>query len=336
MTGGRPDADIPARIEPYVPGDAPAVIRLWNSAIGDAFPLTEEVLRQVLERNPSHRPGDAFLARVEGAPAGFAYAGLHRTDDPEMTSHHDRGFLQAVIVDERWRRRGIGRRLAAQVLRPAREQGVNRIEAGGGTFYLWPAVPAELPDALPFLAALGFVAGGTSFDLRGDVSRLDASEARDRLAADGLRVDPAEAEDRRAVLAFLFAEFGGEWWHDTRWFLDEGGDPADLLLLHDLNGGIVGLARIHTPATRPVGPPHFWSGRRPANAGGLGPIGIAALLQGRGLGSALLAVALDRLRQADLTDVVIDSTSLLGFYGRLGFAPWITYRHTSVAAGALP
>ena len=33
----------------------------------------------------------------------------------------------------------------------------------------------------------------------------------------------------------------------------------------------------------------------------------------------LLTVALDRLRTMGLSDVVIDCTSLLGFYGRLGF-----------------
>jgi hypothetical protein len=41
-------------------------------------------------------------------------------------------------------------------------------------------------------------------------------------------------------------------------------------------------------------------------------------------------MALDRLRTMGLADVVIDSTSLIGFYGHLGFEPWITYRHASV------
>ncbi|MEA2546939.1 MAG: hypothetical protein QOI09_2212, partial [Chloroflexota bacterium] len=48
---------------------------------------------------------------------------------------------------------------------------------------------------------------------------------------------------------------------------------------------------------------------------------------GQGLGRALLVVALDRLRQAGLNDVVIDLTSLLGYYGSHGFRPWMTWRH---------
>jgi len=299
------------------------------------FPLPEEVLHQVLERNPSHRREDALVAWIAGTPIGFAYAGLHRTEDPEMASYLSRAFLQAVVVDEPWRRQGIGRRLAVQVLAPARQRGVARIEAGGGMFYLWPGVPAELPAAMPFCSALGFEPGSQSFDLHGDVEHLEAREARSRLKADGLRVGAAGERDRAPLQAFLFEEFGGEWWHETRWFLDEGGAPSDILLMRDRSGAIAGLARTHTPQTRPIGPPHFWSGRRPANAGGLGPIGIARRLRGHGLGSVLLTVALDRLREMGLFDVVIDCTSLLGFYGRLGFAPWITFRHASVATESL-
>ncbi|HLO35757.1 MAG TPA: hypothetical protein VK194_06735, partial [Candidatus Deferrimicrobium sp.] len=75
-----------------------------------------------------------------------------------------------------------------------------------------------------------------------------------------------------------------------------------------------------------IGPPHFWAARRPPAAGGLGPIGIAADRRGSGLGGALLVTALDHLRRQGLTDVVIDLTSLLGFYGPHGFGPWITWR----------
>jgi predicted N-acetyltransferase YhbS len=323
------DAGTDLQIEPYRPEDAPAVTQLWNRAIGGPFPLREDVLHQLLERNPSYRREDAFVAMAGGAPVGFAYGGLHRSEDPELESYRHRAFLQAVVVDEGWRRRGIGRKLAMKVLVPARERGVVRVEAGGGMFYLWPGVPSELPAAMPFCAALGFERGSESFDLHGDVGHLEAAEANARLDSDELRVEAAGKGDERPLLAFLLREFGNEWWHETGWFLAQGGAVSDILLLRDRNGAILGLARIHTPQTRPIGPPHFWAGRRPEDAGGLGPIGIAGALRGRGLGLVLLTVALDHLRTMGLSDVVIDSTSLVGFYGHLGFEPWITYRHAS-------
>lgn len=69
------------RLLPYEAAAAPHVVRLWNDAIGDVFPLREAVLRQCLEENPSARPEDACLAWSEnGHLVGFGYAGVHRLE----------------------------------------------------------------------------------------------------------------------------------------------------------------------------------------------------------------------------------------------------------------
>jgi len=317
------------RLLPYEPAAAPHVVHLWNEAIGDVFPLREAVLRQCLEANPSARAEDGCLAWAEdGRLVGFGYAGVHRLDLAETVAFRERGQIQAIVVDRAVRRRGIGRRIAGRLAGIARDRGIERLETGGGMFYLWGGMPDDLPDAATFSEAIGFELGDVSWDLRGDVTDLRVDDASAALLRDGqLTVEPATAVDTAASLAFLLAEFGGEWWHETSWFLAKGGDPATLLLLRDAGRRILGLARIHRPDTRPIGPPHFWAARRRPAAGGLGPIGIAAERRGQGLGRALLVVALDRLRRAGLNDVVIDLTSLLGYYGSHGFRPWMTWRH---------
>jgi GNAT superfamily N-acetyltransferase len=317
------------RLLPYEPAAAPHVVRLWNDAIGDTFPLRETVLRQCLEANPSARPEDGCLAWSEsGHLVGFGYAGFHRLDLAETATFRQRGQIQAVVVDPAVRRRGIGRRIVGRLGGMARDRGIERLEAGGGMFYLWGGMPDDLPGAAAFSEAIGFELGDVSWDLRGDVTELDGNGPPAALLRDhGLTVEPATAANAAGALAFLFAEFGGEWWHETSWFLAEGGDPATLLLLRDAGRRIIGLARIHRPDVRPVGPPHFWAARRAPAAGGLGPIGIAEERRGQGLGRALLVVALDRLRRAGLNDVVIDLTSLVGYYGSHGFRPWLTWRH---------
>jgi GNAT superfamily N-acetyltransferase len=324
------------RLRPYSPAVAPHVVALWAVAGGEIFPLREPVVRQCLEANPSIRPDDAVLAWENDRLIGFGYAGLHRMPDPETAGFRTRGQLQAVMVHPARRRRGIGRQIAVALGDRIRAHGVQTVEAGGGMFYLWAGVPEDLPGALGFATAIGFELGTPAWDLRGNVAdlRIDAA-TKTTLSASNATVTQATRADRAALLAFLFAEFGGEWWHETRWFLDAGGDPAELLLLRGANDRILGLARIHRPATRPIGPPHFWAARRPPESGGLGPIGVAAELRGRGLGRALLVVALDQLRRLGLTDVVIDFTTLLGYYGPHGFAPWITYRHATAPVDRL-
>jgi GNAT superfamily N-acetyltransferase len=321
------------RLLPYESAAAPHIVGLWNDAIGDVFPLRETVLRQCLEDNPSVRSEDGCLAWTDdGQLVGFGYLGVHRLDLAETAQFRERAQIQAVVVDRSARRRGIGTRIAARLAGLARDRGIERLEAGGGMFYLWGGIPDDLPEAAAFSEAIGFELGDVSWDLRGDVTDLRVDEASTTLLREqGLVVAPAAAADTAAALAFLLAEFGGEWWHETSWFLDEGGDPSTLLLLRDPSRRILGLARIHRPDVRPIGPPHFWAARRAPSAGGLGPIGIAADRRGQGLGRALLVVALDRLREAGMTDVVIDLTSLLGYYGSHGFAPWMTWR-----SGAAP
>lgn len=325
-------------IRAFRPDDAPAVVELWNESLGERYPLRREVLELSLVANPHARPGDAAVAEADGRLVGFAYAGISRSDAPELADERGQAWLQAVVVAPSWRRRGAGGALVRTVARIGRETGADRLTAGGGLFYLWPAVPDDLPAAPPFLAALGFgFAADPSYDLRGDVSAMSATETADaasRLEAAGLALMPAGDADRDPLLRFLLAEFSAEWWHDMGWFLEAGGDPAEVLLLRTGEGRIQGFARIHTPASRPPGWPMYWRSDSPT-AGGLGPIGLAAALRGRGLGRALLVAALDRLRRLGHPDVVIDDTTLLGYYGPHGFAPWITYRHATAPLGPL-
>jgi predicted N-acetyltransferase YhbS len=325
-------------IRSYGPADGAAVVELWNATIGERYPLRPDVLAICLERNPHYRPGDAVVALAEGRVVGFAMAGICRSAAPELAEKRGQAWLQAVLVAPAWWRRGIGGTLVRTVARIALEAGASHLSAGGGLFYLWPGIPVDLAGAEAFAAALGFELRGYTHDLRADVGgiRLDDAAAAS-LAGAGLRVVPAAAGDRSAVLDFLLAEFGSEWWHDIGWFLDAGGDPADLLLLRDAAGGIGGIARIHTARSDPPGWPMFWRGGAggAGGAGGLGPIGVAASLRGRGLGRALLVAALDRLRGLGCPDVVVDDTSLLGYYAPHGFVPWITYRHADAPVGPL-
>jgi GNAT superfamily N-acetyltransferase len=278
------------------------------------------------------------VAEADDGLIGFAFAGIARSEAPELARLRGQAWLQAVVVAPAWRRRGLGRTLVRAVAPIGRETGADGLAAGGGLFYLWPGVPDDLPAAPPFLAALGFVFElDPSYDLRGDISTLgvaDVDKAALAVAAAGLRLAPAGHADRGPLLEFLRTEFGADWWHDIGWFLDAGGDPADVLLLRAGDGRIEGFARIHTPVSRPPAWPMYWRPDAPT-AGGLGPIGLAAALRGHGLGRALLVAALDRLRRLGHVDVVIDDTSLLGYYGPHGFAPWITYRHATAPLGPL-
>ena len=317
-------------IRPYRPSDAAAALDLWMEGIGERYPLTEVVLRQCLEGDPSGRVGDAVLAEAGNRLIGFAYMTLQRQPEPELDSYRDRAHLQAVVVAPFARRSGIGRRLVGTLIAAAAGEGRTIVEAGSGFFYLWPGIPEDLAEAGPFFAALGLDAEGTTHDLRG-VPRADALDDRAAEALDtaGLTLDHATGGDRDALLRYLYQEFGGEWWHDMGWWFDQGMRPERVLLLRDRDGAIRGHARLHRSFDRPLGPPLFWARQLAAPSGGIGPIGVARAVRGRGVGRALLLAALVELHQSGVRDAIIDFTERLDFYGQFQFIPWRTFRHAS-------
>jgi GNAT superfamily N-acetyltransferase len=314
-------------IAPYEPRCAPHIVALWWRSIGDLYPLREPVLRQCLEFNPLFRPGDALVAWHDDQAIGFAYVVMPRPSDMPWVESPLRAYLQAVVVDPGWRGRGLARSLVHSLLTAAARDGVRQVAAGGGTGYLWPGVPTDLDRAIGFMQDIGFQLEGTTYDLRGDVGELaGAPEAANRLTQLGLRLANAKVEDRLRITEFLVSQGWRHWAYETTLFFLQGGEPDDFLLLqHD--DEIVAFARLHRPRpSGPVGPPLFWASRRGTRAGGLGPIGVARDWQRRGVGRALLTLGLDALRRDGLTDVVIDWTDLLDFYGPMGFRPWIVYR----------
>ena len=60
--------------------------------------------------------------------------------------------------------------------------------------------------------------------------------------------------------------------------------------------------------------------------GGLGAVGVAASERGRGIGLALVAGASELLKARGIGHSYIDWTTLVNFYGHLGYAPWREYQ----------
>ena len=125
-------------------------------------------------------------------------------------------------------------------------------------------------------------------------------------------------------MAFLQAEFPGRWRFDTKRYLDLGGDCSDIMVLSQ-GSQVIGFAQIYHRASSYQAPPMYWHRLVGARYGGLGPIGVAAGVRGKGLGLALLQLSLQHLATLGVQDAVIDWTTLLGFYARAGFTSWKTY-----------
>jgi GNAT superfamily N-acetyltransferase len=331
----------------FGPDDEREIVALWQACAGDLYPLRARLWRQLTTDNPDFQPSDVIVAAADlgeaepgepkrmGPVVGFGYLGRSRGLIRGRRGWAHEGWLQVVAVTPGRQREGIGRAIVTRLLGDARAEGIARVRLGSGIHYLFPGVPIDLPGAQAFFAALGAQFDGETHDLRTSLDGHAATERDQAALADaGLTVRPMDPTEGEAFLGFLDRSFRLEWVHDQGWAADHGMSPADVLLLvpADAPGPpvaarkIAGFATIHQRGDAPLFGPRFWEGLLEPSSGGLGPIGVVERLRRRGLGRALLAVALDTLHERGVRDCVIDWTTLLDYYGAFGFQPWKSYR----------
>ncbi len=309
-------------IRPLAPADEPAVVELWNRALGDTFPLRPRLLHQVTLGDPDLQPSDALVAWRQGQVIGFILA---RTR-PGYPLTADQGWVEAIIVDPAHQRQGLGTALLAEAEARFRKQELLGVWAGGGPADLFAGVPLLLPGALSFFERRGYPLTHDTYDLLGDLQTMPHAPRVDHaLAAEHAAVRPCAEAERDAAQRFLEENFPGAWADDRRRHRLQGAPAGEIYLLW-AQERVIGLAQTYTGDSPALGANVYWAPALGVAEGGLGPIGIAPEWQGRGLGLALLTLALEGLRARGARRAVIDWTNLLDFYGKLGFHVWRAYR----------
>lgn len=309
-------------IRPLAVDDEAAVVSLWNRAMGALFPLRRRLLHQVTLGDPGLEPGDALVAWRGEQALGFALA---RSWPPRAAHGEAQGWLEVVVVDRAWQRQGLGTALADEAERRLAARGVETVWAGGGPALLFPGVCSQLPAARPFMEGRGYALFHEVHDLLGDLEAMPRPAQVDRaLEAAGAVVRPCAEDEWELLVAFLERHFADGWLRDRHRQRAMGAPAGEVYLLWAA-GEVAGFAQTYTRDSPVLGPSVYWAPALGVAEGGLGPIGLAEAWRGRGLGLALLALALEGLRDRGARRAVIDWTELLGFYGRLGFRVWRSY-----------
>jgi predicted N-acetyltransferase YhbS len=334
-------------MRPFDAARIPEIVSLWNAAAGDALRLREALFRQNTVGDPQFDPEGARLAcDGSGGLVGCVIAKVAREPLGADGLREDRGWISFLAVHPSRRRRGVGAALvrAAEAFLRLRKR--PRAVLGADPDHFFPGVPdgeTGLPGAAPFFEACGYTLRGEAFDLYRalDEYRTPEAVAASLTANPDLEVRPLTSGEAPALLRFLDAVFPGRWRYTVARFLERGGPAGDVMGV--IRGGAVyGFAMLFHPGSRWIGPSIAWPlagrggvqagpgsgcGPLPRPLGGLGPMGVAPELRGRGLGLALVDAAARRLAGLGVRDMVIDWTILLDFYGRVGFAPCRRYRH---------
>lgn len=315
-------------LDELTPEYADEAIALWNSALGADFPMTPRLWRQVVTDDPNAAPGDGIVARTAGgALAGFVLTRqFHRLDlVPAMDSTRGNGWILALVVAPALQRRGIGSQLLRAAEDRLQQQGASRCVVGGGIAHLLPGQPLALATdtadqpVLAFWRRHGYTPGRAEYDLRRNLSAFVAPPAPAAIQSGEFRICPGTAGEAAALLAFIGREFPGRWHYDVALALARGQSIEDVIVLKDSDSAIRGFLCSWHYQSALLGPSTYWYPALGERFGGIGPLGIAESVRGKGLGLALVAAGVEAVCRRGVEECAIDWTTLVDFYGALGF-----------------
>ena len=306
-------------------------VALWNSALGERFPMTERLWRQNVDAEPNYRPGDGIVALApDGSLAGLALTRDFRQldDNPDLAHWRGLGWVVALVVAPEHQGRGLGGELLRRAEARLREQGAARCDLGGSVGHFLPGLPAGAAGderARRFWERHGYRPERQVHDLRRSLRDWAPPPPPPALRDGGYRIGPARAGQEDAILAFLAREFPGRWRYDVAQAFARGMPAGDIIVLEEPAGSVEGfLVSWHTDSPM-LGTGIYWYPALGERFGGCGPLGIAARLRGQGLGLALVAEGVASLHRRGVEECVIDWTTLVDFYGRLGFTISTSY-----------
>jgi GNAT superfamily N-acetyltransferase len=322
---------------PYQTTQAGRVIDLWNSTLlKNHFPLLEQLWRQQTEGDPDFETQDVILAFApDDTLAGFVLVKPFRgkTISPELmpkfAAYAEAGYIGAIVVAEQYQRQGLGRNLMQQAEKQLRQPGVKQIVVGASVRHFFPGPPIELPGLDAFFGSLGYQSTDRiETDLRRQLNNWSPPPLPEAVVNGGYSFAQGQAGEEQAILDFMWRTFPGRWLYEVQLFFKNGGLPQDITLLKDPSGTIEGFLMTYHRNSKVIGPSIYWNTLLEPAFGGIGPLGVSKNVRGLGLGLHIVVAGVNYLHGLGVTDCAIDWTTLVDFYGKLGFQPWKQYHRT--------
>lgn len=309
-------------VRPLTRAETALVPGVWNEAWSphqpEAHPhyrLDDDVWSDRLALH--HDPG-LLLGAFEGDRCvGVAYGRA-----PTATwLTQDVGWLSLVATLPDRQGRGIGTTLANALADLLRARGCHVLRFGGEANHLLPGIPQEAPAAAWRLARrLGARFGNVEHDLHLDLR----GELPPAPLAGGWRL---RDDDPEAAVAFVERTFPGRWVHEVRQYVDAGTTVLTLARVGSddvpASARAEGFCVVFQGHEGVRGPSLTWvaPGALLAKGGGMagmGPLGVSQEARGQGLGLGLVRASAVWLAERGASGVIVNWTTLTGFYGRLG------------------
>jgi predicted N-acetyltransferase YhbS len=311
----------------YVPLEDPYVdvlCELWNQELGDRFPMRSELLRQnsFADQNVVKAGSWIALDPVTQRPVGFVVAKCWQ-EKLDVQLGTGIGWLQVLLVAKSHRGHGIGRELLARVEGALLALGVEKILLGRDPYHFFPGIPDESNEVKAWFERHGYrSAERLEHDLVCHYPVQDHDLVLPSIPDGCFRL--LTRADRDAFLAFLHRCFPGRWEYEAIHYFQRGGTGREFVVL-ERQGEIIGFCRINDADSPFIAQNVYWAPLFAEGLGGIGPLGVDAQHRGQGLGRAIVEAGIVTLRKRGIQSIVIDWTTLVDFYAKLGYHSWKQY-----------
>jgi len=249
------------------------VIDLWNDCLY-LDRVSRESFRSKVVLNQWYDPGLCLVAEEGGDIVGFIFGVMQ-----EKT-----GYLNAIFVDERLRRRGIGTALFDAFSSAVKNKGGTELSVSWGPGALTPGVdPIAYPSALEFFTKKGFKEFESSMAMSRSLmdyripDEIRASEFK--LREEGFVFQQLDEEHVLDLIQFLKRELPG-WENDPRGTMLRYPKNLDYLLVALKDDSVVGYCQMGIDGFVE----HF------------GPFAVAESMRSKGIGAVLFHKCLEAMQ----------------------------------------
>ena len=275
-------------------------------ATSEDMAAIQRVCEQVLDLEPDagELPGilmrrDGYLTLVAESMGGAGIQGVCFGSLGRVPSQ-TLGYIDLLAVKREAQGHGIGKRLLTATEDLLHQQGANVVQLSGNPpVYVWPGVDPRYTVMTCLAERAGYEKLRDSIDMAVDLNAidLDTTQAEQRLAAAGIEVRQASADEKRPIDDWLRT---GPW-RDSGW-------PDEVAQSLDRSG-----CHVAVRDERYIGFACYGANRH----GWFGPMGTDPEERRHGIGTVLLKRCLADMQSAGLETARIGWVGPVGFYARV-------------------
>ena len=280
-----------ADIREYRESDFEAVLSLLNrNTIYDSF--SDHLLEEKLYKDPNWDMHLTQVAEKDGILIGFMQGVARNVRGTDI------GYIKLMAVDDNYRRQGIATRMYREIESRFLARGIHLVRIYDVPLnYFMPGIDPRYTAAVCFAERMGFRKTGEACNMRVNLGERDwdTAEAIHALGADGIAITRAKKDDLPGILELLKKEWE-LWEHEVRTAMTMN-PPA--LFIAKKEGRIRAFSA--------------YDGNN-VGTGWFGPMGTDPSLRGKGIGSILLYLCLQAMRDQGHHTSVIPWVEPVAFY----------------------